>query len=196
MALNLFWSLQLLPGVLGLAFPDWPLLLRTLLLGYSLLAVMPATVVVYALVRRVCQGDEATVEAARDAFRAYTLASMRALAPLLVGMGFGVWAVAAFAGKPEFLVLDALLRAALLTGSVLFVYWGPLLVARPHSTTRTLLKQSCRLLVKHPALTLKSWIVMLLAATVGAVSVGGVFLIVFVLIALLQTQLFLELREA
>jgi uncharacterized membrane protein YesL len=191
-ALNLLWSLQLLPGIMGLAFAGWPLPVRTLLAGYSLLAIMPATLAVYALARRACEGDEVTFEAAVDALYACAVPSMRALAPLLAGLGLLVWATVTVGAVAGLLLLDVFLRVTFLFGVVLSLYWGPLLVEQPQLSPAALLRRSYGLFLKHPVTTLRSGAAVLLTAAVGAVSVGGLFLIVFVLIALLQTHLYLE----
>ena len=62
--LNLGWSLQLLPGVLALAFPQLPPWLRIVMGLYSATAVIPATGVLYALTLAATRGEQVSRELA------------------------------------------------------------------------------------------------------------------------------------
>lgn len=192
-AVNLLWSVQLLPGVAGLALQGWPLPLRMLLVGYSALAAPPATLVVYALVRGVCEGEEVKGEDVVDAFRTLTLPSFRSLAPLLVTLGGLGWAAAVVSG--QLLLLDVLLRLALLFGFVCALFWGPLLVDAPRLSPWGLLARSVRLVLRAPGRALGTFSVSLLAVAVMVVSVGGLFLLAFVLLALFGTLRYLEVSQ-
>ena len=191
-AVNLLWSLHLLPGIAGLAFPEWPLLLRTLLVGYSALTAPPATLVVYALVRGVCEGEEVRWQDVTDAFRRFALASFRSLAPLLASLGLLVWSAVQVAGAV--FALDILLRLGILFLGVCALYWGPLLVDAPRLGAWKLLGRSVGLVFRDPAGTLKITLASLVTLVVSAVSVGGLFLLSLVLLALFGTLQYLDVR--
>jgi len=192
-AVNLLWSVQLMPGIAGLALQGWPLSVRMLLVGYSALAVPPATLVVYALVRGVCEGEEVKGQDVADAFRALALPSFRSLAPLLVTLGGLGWAAAVVSG--QLLLVDVLLRLALLFGFVCALFWGPLLVDAPRLSPWGLLARSVRLVLRAPGGALGTFSVSLLAVAVMTISVGGLFLLAFVLLALFGTLRYLEVSQ-
>lgn len=194
-ALNLLWSLPLIPGVLGLAFGEWPLAIRTLLVGFSLLALPPVTLALYALVWRACEGEDLTVAAATEALSSYTKASLTSFAPLVLGYCALLGLVFVVPTAGVWLIPATALRLLLLFGSLLYLYWGPLIIATQLRAPLALLRASLRYLLRYPAKTLTVWLAGLLATAIGAVSVGGVFLIVAVLIALWQTELMRELKE-
>lgn len=190
-AANLFWSLQLLPALMGLAFSGWPLVLRTALVGYSAVAVVPATLVSYALGRHACDGEEVSLEAAGGALRALTVPSFRSLAPLCLLLGLLVWT---FVSVPLPVTLDVTLRLLALLLSVTAIYWGPLLVDAPQLTPLALLRRSSALFWAYPGRTLQTAAASLAALVVAAVSVGGLFLVALVLLALFQTQAYLSIE--
>lgn len=190
-ALNLFWAAQLLPGVVGLASGALPLLLRTALVGVSALLVVPASLAVYTVIAEAVSGSEITFADIQRAFRRGIPASFRSLAPLMALLAGLFWANLSLPGP---LVLLVLLRLLLLFVLVCSLFWGPLLVENPARSAWTLLRASLELVFRYPARTLGAALVSLLMLTVATVSVGGLVLVVFVLLATYQTLLFRTLK--
>ncbi len=191
--LNIAWSIHLLPGLAGLAFQEWPLGLRTALVMYSAVAIVPMSGAVYVLVARACDSEQIDLRIGVQAVRTLAVPSMRSLAPLYAALG-GLAILAAQTGQvgtPAAVLLRLLVMLGLLCGT----YWGPLLADDPRRSPLALLRGSIQMTLRFPWPTLLTFVAVLLTGTVGAVSVGGLFLIVFVLIALLQTQLYLDLRR-
>jgi hypothetical protein len=190
--LNLAWSLQLLPAVIALGFGgSWPWLLRAVLVGYSALAVVPVSALVYALVARAVDGEHLGLDVAAEALRRLAAPSMRALAPL-----YGALVCLMLLGLTlEQTLLAALAQLLLLCGLLLATYWGPLLVETPQAGPIALLQGSLRLTLRYPGGTLLTFGATLLCVGLGAISIGGLFLIAFVLIALLQTHMLRFVRS-
>jgi hypothetical protein len=199
--LNIAWSIQLLPGVAALAFAELPAWARLLMLAYSGLAIAPATGALYALARLAAQGEPLSLELATGALRSLALPSFRVLAPLYSTLGAACAAIAALdtwraAGTPpSLLALDVGLRLALLLGLTCASYWGPLFAQAPEQAPAALLRQSALLVWRYPGRALLIGGAVLLVLAIGAISVGGLFLVVPVLAALLQTHMFLSLRQ-
>jgi hypothetical protein len=197
--LNIAWSIQLLPGVAALAFPGLPGWARLLMLAYSGLVLAPATGALYALVRLAAQGEPIGLEQATDTLRALALPSFRVLTPLYGMLGLLCGAIAAASawrtnGAAGLLVLDVGLRLALLLGLTCANYWGPLFARAPEQPAGAILRRSALLAWRHPGRTLLTSGAVLLVLAIGALSVGGLFLVVPVLAALLQTHMYLDLR--
>lgn len=193
-ALNLAWSLQIVPLLLALGFPQWPLWLRIALLAYTGLALGPATGAVYALASRVGEGELLRVELAVEVLRGVLRPSLERLIPLYSGLAWlaaGAWLAAAV----RLPLLDVLAQAAALLLAVCAIYWGPLFALRPELPALGILRASAHLVWRHPARTLLSGGAMLLALALGVVSVGGTFLIVPVVVALLQVQLYRHVTQ-
>lgn len=185
-AVNVAWASQLLPGVLALGFPEWPAWLRVGLGLYSATALVPATGTLFGLAEYARRRDHLSVELARQLFRQLAMPSFRVLAPLYGTLGVLVWAtLLASWGGP--VIVGALLVFALLLALVCATYWGPLLAARPDAPATALARRSVELAWRDPGATLGTGAVTALALVIGVVSVGGLFLIVPVVIALLQT---------
>src|SRR5215217_9702583 len=89
--LNLGWSMQLLPGVLALAFPQLPLWLRLIMVVYSATAVIPATGVLYALTLAATRGEQVSRELAILSWRELALPSIKMLTPLYGVFGVLIW---------------------------------------------------------------------------------------------------------
>jgi hypothetical protein len=188
---NLGWSLQLLPGILALAFSGLPLPVRAAMLLYSATATLPATGMLYALAADAARGEHLSLELAVARFRALARPSFRALAPLWGIFGLLIW-VAVLAGPAVPPVRTAATLAALLW-ALCATYWGPLLVDRPDSSALALARRSARLVWRFPGETLATAAVVALALLVGLVSIGGLILIVPVVVALLHTHRALDL---
>ena len=191
LALNLGWSLQLLPGVLALAFPQLPLWLRLSMGLYSATAVIPATGVLYALALAATRGEHVSAELAFQSLRDLALPSFRTLAPLYGAFGALIW-LAIIVG-PAMPVLTTLATLVSLLWYLCAAFWGPMLVAHPDADVVSVARGSILLLWRYPAETFLTGLVTAIALVVGMISIGGLVLIVPVMIALLHTQRYLDL---
>jgi uncharacterized membrane protein len=189
--LNLGWSMQLLPGVLALAFPQFPLWLRLSMGIYSATALIPATGVLYALALSATRGEQVSREVAILSWRELALPSFRVLTPLYGVFGVLIW-LAILVG-PTLPVVTTLATLLGLLWYLCATYWGPMLVVNPHSDIATIARGSLRLVWRYPAETFVTGLVAAVALVVGMVSIGGLMLIVPVAIALLHTQRYLDL---
>src|SRR5262249_37355570 len=81
-AVNLVSSLQLVPGLFALAFPQWSLWPRIGLGFYSATAVIPATGVLYAMTLSACRGEHLHRDLATASLRELAVPSLRTLTPL------------------------------------------------------------------------------------------------------------------
>jgi hypothetical protein len=186
-AANVVWAVQLAPGLVALGFPGLPGWLRVVLVLYSASVLPPATAVLYGLAAEACEGQHIDMGLARELLRSYVRRSLLVLAPLYGTLGVLVWLlVLAWAvGMPA---LVSVLTAAVLLWSVVAGYVGPLFVDRPTLSALGLARASARLVWRRPEQALGTWLVVVLAALVGVVSIGGLVLIVPMLIAILQTH--------
>lgn len=182
---NLLWSLTLLPGLVGLAFPALPLLLRSVLVFCSAVAAVPATLVVYRLVAGFLEGDDIRFETVRGAFARYGRPSFQNLAPLLVGLGLLGWA----ATQPLPYAAAVIVRLLFLLTLTTALYWGPLLAADPRRSPFEVLRASSRFALNHPWPSVQLAAASLLTVGVAVVSIGGFFLVSLTLLALFQTRL-------
>jgi hypothetical protein len=192
-AANVVWAVQLAPGLVALGFPDLPAWLRVVLVLYSASVLPPATAVLYGLAAEACEGQHIDLGLARELLRSYVRRSLLVLAPLYGTLGVLVWllVLALAVGMPA---LVSVLTAAVLLWSVVAGYVGPLFVDRPALSALGLARASVRLVWRRPEQALGTWLVVVLAALVGVVSIGGFVLIVPMLVAILQTHRYLRLR--
>jgi len=196
LVLNLGWSLQLLPGVLALAFPQLPLWLRFTMGLYSATILIPATGVLYALTFAAARGEQLSMELAILSWRELALPSLRTLTPLYGVFGVLIWlAIIVGSAMP---IVTTLATLACLLWYLCATYWGPMLAAHPDTDVASVVRDSLRLVWRYPAETFVTALAAALALVVGMVSIGGLVLIVPVVIALLHTQRYLDLvaREA
>jgi hypothetical protein len=189
--LNLGWSVQLLPGILALAFPSLPLWSRVLMALYSATVALPATGALYALTLAAARGEHLDVATALEELRAFAGPSVRTLGPLFGVFGGLIW-LAVLAG-PVVPAVATLATLAALLWYLCATYWGPLLVSHPEASAADLAGRSARLVWRYPAETLATGLVAAVALVVGLVSIGGLVLIVPVAIALLHTRRYLDL---
>lgn len=190
-ALNLGWSIQLLPGIFALAFPQLPFWLRVTMGLYSATVAIPATGVLYALSLAATRGEHLSLELALNHLRELAVPSFRTLAPLYGVFGALIWAV--ILAGPVIPAVTTLATLASLVWYLCATYWGPLLVCDPGDSAASIAGRSARLVWRYPAETLTTALVVAAALVVGVVSIGGLVLIVPVVIALLHTQRFLDL---
>lgn len=193
-ALNIAWSVQLLPAVIALGFgQNWLRVFQVVPVVYSAIAIVPASGVVFALVARAAQGEHVGLESTRDAVHALALPSIRALAPIYSTLAFVAWG--AFQTGEQATLFAVMPRLLLLAGLFCATYIGPLLVEQPQLGPFALFRRSAQLAIDHPVLTLLAWGTALLAMIIGAISVGGLFLIMAVLVALIQTHTYHAIRK-
>jgi hypothetical protein len=185
-ALNIGWSVQLLPGILALAFPQVPFWLRIAMGVYSATVAIPATGALYALSLAATRGEHLSLDLAILRFRELAVPSFRKLTPLYGVFGVLIWG-AVLVG-PAAPVVTTLATLACLLWYLCATYWGPLLVCRPDASALALAAGSVRLVWRYPAETLATALVAAMALVVGLVSIGGLILIVPVVVALLHTQ--------
>jgi len=189
--LNLGWSLQLLPAVLALAFPQLPPWLRLIMGLYSATVVIPATGVLYALTLAATRGEPVSRELAILSWRQLALSSFRMLTPLYGVFGLLIWlAILVGSSMP---VLTTLATLACLLWYLCATYWGPMLAIDPGMEVVSAARGSLLLVWRYPAETFVTGLVAGAALVIGMVSIGGLVLIVPVVIALLHTQRYLDL---
>ena len=191
LVLNLGWSMQLLPGVLALAFPQLPLWLRLIMGIYSATALIPVTAVLYALTLAAARGEQVSMELALLSLRDLALPSFRTLSPLYGVFGVLIW-LAIMVG-PAMPVMTTLATLTCLLWYLCATFWGPMLVVYPDAGVASVVRSSILLLWRYPAETFVTALVAAVALVVGMVSIGGLVLIVPVVIALLHTQRYLNL---
>jgi len=187
MLANIAWSLQLFPAIGALAFPQLPLVLRVVLLLYTLTALAPATALLYVWMGRVCQGEMLRLEMLKGDLREQIMPSLQRLAPLFGILGFSYVSIVLLSFA-HLLLLDTLARFLFLILLICALYWGPLFVEYPERSVFFLLRKSLLLVWKYPAPTLLSGLVVLLVAAFSTFTVVTFFVIGPVVIALLQTR--------
>jgi hypothetical protein len=153
---------------------------------------VPATGLLFVWMGRICQQEPFRLEMFKEDIRALALPGFISLAPLFGSLGVCYLAILLL-GLVHILLLDILVRFAFLLLWVCALYWGPLFAANPGRSPFFLLGQSLLLFWRYPGATVLTGLVALLAAALGVLSIGGFFLIVPVIIALLQTSRFYEL---
>jgi hypothetical protein len=184
---NIGWSIQLLPAIAALAFPQLPSVARVLLIFYSTIILTPATGVLFVWMARVNQRETLRLEMLREDFCNLALPSLLCLAPLFGSLGI-CYVVILLLSLVHILLLDVLARFTLLVLLVCALYWGPLFAEYPGRSSFFLLRQSLLLVWNYPGPTLITALIALLVAVAGVTSVAGFFLIAPVVIALLQTR--------
>ncbi|MEP7293584.1 MAG: hypothetical protein ABI835_17490 [Chloroflexota bacterium] len=193
-ALNVLWALQLAPAVLAMLLINAPDLIRLLLILYTAAAIPPATMILYALLRRATEGDPVDFGLIRELLGQLLVPSYRAFAPLLGFLGFVLWSINT-ANEANLFLVSVLLQLAFLLLLTSAHYWGALLVEHPDWSAPAVIGRSFRLVWRSPGRSLLVSGVVLLAMVLGAISVGGLVLAVPVIIVLLQTQMFLALSR-
>jgi hypothetical protein len=191
LVVNLGWSLQLLPGILALAFPQLPLWLRLTMGIYSATALIPATAVLYALTLAAARGEQVSMELAMLSLRDLALPSFRILTPLYGVFGVLIW-LAIIVG-PVMSVMTTLATLVCLLWYLCATFWAPMLAVHPDAGVASVVRGSLLLVWRYPVETFVTGLVATVALVVGTVSIGGLVLIVPVVIALLHTERYLDL---
>jgi hypothetical protein len=180
---NICYTATLAPGLLALAFPELPVVLRVVLGLASATALPPATAVLYGLADVACRGQHIDVALAADLLKGYGVRSLRTLASLFGTLGVLVWAAILSSGPVQTVV-----TLALMLWSVCAVHWGPMFVAEPGMTGLQLARACALMAWRRPEQAFVGWLLGGLSLVVGAVSIGGLVLIVPVLLAVQQTH--------
>lgn len=184
-ALNIAWSAQFIPLLLTAMFPDWPPVIRVVLVVYSALALAAGLGMLYGLIRAAVEGEPLTFDLVREAWRSYALPGLLTLAPL-----YGIFGVLLNLSSSGGFVLEVVARLLILLLFVCSHYWGVMLAEQPQQSVITILWRSVLLVWRKPGRSLLLTGMVGLALAIGTISVGGLFLIVPVLVALLQTHLY------
>jgi uncharacterized membrane protein len=187
---NLGWSIQLLPGVLALAFPELPSWLRIVMGLYSATVIVPATGALYALSFAAARGEHVSLDLARYYFRELAIPSFRTLAPLYGVFGVLIWV--GIVSNPSVPSVTTVATLAALVWYLCATYWGPLLISHPQMTAATMVAQSIQIVWRHPAKSLATGLVAAAALVIGLVSIAGLFLIVPVVLTLLHCERYLD----
>lgn len=193
-ALNLCWSVNLVPGLIGMAFPSLPLWLRIPLVIYSILVMAPATGTLYVMVAGMNENEPPQLDTIWQTFRAMLIPSIRVIAPLYGLIGCLFWTIV-FLAPLRLVAVDTLLQLCLLFLLFLSTYWGPALGHQPQQSLWQTIRETTRLAFRYPYQTLISDAIILLALILGAISIGGLFLIVPVLVAIAQTFRYQDLLK-
>lgn len=190
--LNVAWAAQSIPLVLALMFPEWPLWIRLLLIIYSGLALAAASGVAYGLIRAAVDHETLNIDLARDYFAKLALPGILSLAPL-----YGIFGVLiALAGTQAFFIAEVVIRLLFLLALTCSMYWGPLLAESPSDTFVSIARRSLVLVWREPGRALLLLGVVGVSLVIGTISIGGLFLVVPVLIALLQTHMYQSLQQS
>lgn len=193
-ALNLGWAAQLLPALIALAFDVIPFWLRILLIIYSVIAIGPATGVLYVMITKAARGEMLRFDDAKEAVRQNVLPSLTRLMPL-----YSLFAWISFfdygATVLHITFLSVLFRLSLMLLAVFSIYWGPIYGRDPQQAAWKTFKESVRLVWKRPGLTIGMGIVILLLWLLGVVSVGGLFLIAPTAASMVQTRLLFHIAR-
>jgi hypothetical protein len=189
--LNLIWAAQFVPVLIAYVL-SLPLAIRLALLACNGFMYFPLTGMLYTTIGRACAGELLRTDTVLDALRESARRSAFVLAPLLVIFP-GLVLVAIWAAAVKFVFLDVLVRLAILLLGVCSLFWGPLFAASPEMTAVSIFRRSAALFLHYPLLTFLTGCAVLLTMILGTLSVGGLFLIAPVLVALLETQLYRHL---
>lgn len=184
---NIGWSIQLFPSLAALGFPQLPLVVRAGLFLYSLLALAPASALLFVWMGRVAQGEMLRLELLKEDLHALVFAGLFRLAVLFGFLGLGYLGILLLS-LLHLLLLDVLARFVLLILLVCSLYWGPLFAAYPERSVFFLLRRSLLLVWRYPGATALTGLVVLLVAALGILTVVLFFVLVPVVIALLQTR--------
>jgi hypothetical protein len=186
-AANLAWAVQVIPLGAALAFTGLPGWLRIVLGLYSATVLPVATAVLFGMAAEACRGQHIDAGLAVELLRAYAARSVQCLAPLYGTFGVLIWA-AVLAHARGLSVPVAGLTLIVLVWSVCATYWGPMFAEDPLRSVVSLARESIRLTQRRPEQTLASWAMVAVSWVMGAVSIGGLVLIVPMFVAVLQTH--------
>ncbi|MDX2160267.1 MAG: hypothetical protein SF162_02980 [bacterium] len=184
---NVGWSLQLIPALVAFAF-DLPPLARTALTLYTVLALIPATGWLYQMARHAADHDHLSPEVAREALERMFLPSFRVLLPLFGSMGL-LFAVSAWAEAGGLFGIAVAARLAILLYGTTMLWWGVLHAQYPTWSAVRVALEAARMVWRDPAPSLLPIGATAISLLIGVISIGGIFLAVPILIALLGTTM-------
>lgn len=191
--LNVAWSIHLLPALFVFANPDLSNVVRSIAIIYTAIALVPATGFLFGMVRHVIAHELINLEIANAEFRRLALPSFTVLLPLYL-----LFVVLAFlvqiAADANLVLFDTLLRLIALLLLLCATYWGALFADDPNQSAWQIARRSAVLTWQAPLPTLLVTGAVLLVVFISTISVGGLFLVAPVLVALLQTEMWLYLR--
>lgn len=193
-AVNILWALQLAPAVLAMLLIGAPDILRWALIFYTAAAIPPATVVLYALMRGATDGEPIEFGLIRELLGKLLIPSYWAFAPLLGSLGFVLWVINT-ANEAGLQIVSVPLQVGFLFLLTSANYWSSLLIEHPEWSAPAILQLSLKLVWRAPGRSLLVSGAVLLALILGAISIGGLVLSVPVIVALLQTQMYLAVTR-
>jgi hypothetical protein len=188
-AVNIAWALQFAPAIFAMIFIDAPDVIRILLILYTIIAVPPATAVLYGLMREATNHESIDVGLARELFGVLFKPSYKSFAPLLGFFGFVLWSINV-ANAANWFLMSVLLQVFLLLLILSANYWGCILAGSPKLSAYAILLRSARIVWRYPLRSLLLSLMVGLAVVLGAISIGGLALAVPVIITLLQAQMY------
>lgn len=188
--LNIVWAIQWIPLLVGIGWQELPAEVRIILIMYSPLVYGPSTAVLYGMVRLAAQGEPLFAHQAVDLFKATWLKSTQAFMPLIGLLG----GLLLLTYVPD-VTVSAIGQLLLMLALVCSNYWCVLIAAKGYSDPLQLMAESVRIVWRYPAESVVLSVAVLLAIILGTISIGGWVLIIPVVIALLQTQMYRSLME-
>lgn len=189
-ALNAAWAVQWIPALIALGWSELPAVIRIVLIGYSLAVYAPSTIVLYGMAHSAADGEPLLFSMVPDLLKKDGVRAAKALMPLI-----GLVGVLVLVTSVENMLVSAAAQLGLMLLVVISQYWGALLAVTPISSPVALLRDSAMLVWRYPFPTLLLTGAVAVAVVLGVISIGGLFLIVPVVVALLQTEMLRFLRE-
>ncbi|GCE12074.1 hypothetical protein [Tengunoibacter tsumagoiensis] len=188
-ALNLVWSVQVVPLLIGLVWVQGWLWLRLVLMVASLISMAITAGGLYGVIYQMYQGEFLTKELVIDKYRELTRPGLRALLPLYAL--YGLCPVLIILGQiSQVLSAQILTYYAALVVFACSIFWGPLFVEDPQKQSWQIGLRSFRLLWRYPVIMAGVGLMALMTLLFGIVSVGGFLLIAPSFIVVLQTCLY------
>ena len=183
-ALNLAWSLQIMPLFIAVLaqLPTWA---RILLTTYSIFALLPASAALFRVLNQASDGVPLSVELVLAGLFQPASIKLLPLYSLFYWLGMLAW----FAAQNNWFLVDVLARLLILLLALVSMHWAGLFTRRPELSALQIFTRSLKLSWLKPAPTLLAGFYSLAAILLGIISIGGIFLIVPVLLVLIQIQL-------
>lgn len=187
--LNLFWANQAVPLLLALVFSTWPYGLRIGLSLYSVLALVPATAMLFAALYQVSDGAQLSLSLVKESLIAQFTNAYLKLLPLY---SLFFWLILAdrWAIDKSLFVEATLIRLVILILGILSLYWGPAMVDVPALSAIGLFIASYKLTWHRQGITLLAGLYSLAALALGLLTILGLLLVAPVIVVLIQLQLF------
>lgn len=192
--LNVVWAVQLVPAMMAVFMTALPLPIRALMMVYTIVALPPATAVLYGLCAQTV--DEETLELShfKEQFKEIAWPGFCTLSPLLGSLGLVGW-LAVQADSAGITLISVFLQCVLMIMLVTANYWGALLIAYPDRRAYDIFSMSVQLVWQYPMQSVFLGLMVLATSIIGIASAGGLFLAVPVMIVLFQTLVFQQLHK-